>query len=132
MDIAPMEDEFAGAFWQGAREHRLLIDRCGDCGWWIHHPRPMCPHCLTRNVTPQEVSGRGRVVSTAVTHRPPVPTDPDELPVLHVLVELDEQPGLRLASTVVGDERPSIGDRVEVVFDDRPGGFTLPRFRLVA
>lgn len=123
------DDEFAGAFFSGAREHRLLIDRCQDCGWWIHHPRPMCPRCLTMNVSPEEVSGRGTVVGHAVTHRPPVPVAASDLPVAHVLVELDEQPGLRVASTLVGRRRPEVGQRVEVVFDDLED-VTLPRFQV--
>lgn len=129
MHVEPVEDEFAGAFWRGAREHRLLIDRCQDCGWWIHHPSPFCPRCRTRHVEPEPVCGRGTIVSHAITHRPPVPTDVADLPVLHVLVELEEQAGLRVASTLVGIDRPVIGAPVEVVFDDRDG-YTLPRFRM--
>lgn len=129
MELRPVDDEFAGSFWSGARDHQLLIDRCQDCAFWIHHPRPMCPRCLGTNVTPEPVSGRGTIATHAITHRPPVPTDPDELPVLHVVVELEEQEGLRVASTLVGHEPPTIGAPVEVVFEDHDG-FTLPRFRL--
>lgn len=130
-ELRPIDDEHAGTYWQAAREHRLEIVRCQQCGWWIHYPRPMCPRCLTEDVTPEEVAGTGSVASLAVTHRPPVPTPADELPVVHVLVELDEQPGLRIAASMVDGQRPEIGARVEVVFDDRDG-FTLPRFRLVS
>ena len=34
------------AFWfEGARQHRLLIQRCKQCGSLRHPPRPMCAEC---------------------------------------------------------------------------------------
>lgn len=126
--MRPVENGYEGTYWTAAREHRLEIERCRDCGHWIHYPKGWCPRCRTRNVRAEAVSGRGRLVSHTTTHRPPVPVEHTATPVVHVLVELEEQAGLRVAATLTGGV-PRIGARVHVVWDDRDG-YTLPRFAL--
>ncbi len=116
--------------WDAADEHRLDILRCGDCGTWIHYPQPRCPACLGADVAPGTVSGRGTVASFTVTHFAPTPALADSLPITLVMVELEEQPGLRIVTNLVGAERDElrIGLPVEVTFEDRDGE-TLPQFR---
>jgi uncharacterized OB-fold protein len=46
-----------------------------------------------------------------------------------IQVALDEGP--RLTSNLLGPEQPSIGQRVEVVFEDVDSELTLPRFRMI-
>ena len=54
-----------------------------------------------------------------------------DVPYVVAVVELDEGP--RLLANIVGPDIASlaIGDRVEVVFQDRPEGATLPMFQVV-
>jgi uncharacterized OB-fold protein len=80
---------------------RLLINRCEGCGTWIYPHRPMCPKCWSWNVTPTEVSGRGRIFMFTVIHQP---RDPDSLimePVVPAAIELIEQAGLRYLGRIV-------------------------------
>lgn len=130
MPAAPVVDDASRFYWEAARAHRLEILRCRDCGTWIHYPRPRCHRCLGADVAPAPVSGRGIVASFTVTHFAPSPELAAELPITLVLVELEEQPGLRVVTNLVeaepGDLR--IGLPVEVVFVDHDG-FTLPQFR---
>jgi uncharacterized OB-fold protein len=129
--VPPVVDTSARAYWEGARGHRLVLAACTGCGFLVHYPRARCPRCLSTAIEPREVSGRGRVASWTVTHRPPAPAFAEDLPIVLVLVELDAQPGLRIAATMAdGEARPTIGDAVDVVFEDRDG-YTLPRFRLM-
>ena len=44
---------------RGWLDRQLLINRCDDCGQFHHPPKPICPECWSRNLTPTEVSGRG-------------------------------------------------------------------------
>jgi uncharacterized OB-fold protein len=83
------------AQWKGFLDRRLLIARCGDCGHWFNPPRPMCPHCWSDRVAPHEVSGRGRVQWFTLLFEGEVD------PTVAVVVELEEQPGLRVTSTII-------------------------------
>jgi uncharacterized protein len=89
-------------FWQGGAEGVLRIHHCGGCATYFHPPAPICPRCASFDVAPRAVSGRGKVASFTVNHQAWTP----ELtaPYVVAIVELDEQPGLRLLSNVVGCE----------------------------
>jgi uncharacterized protein len=120
------------AAFRGRLEHRLLVNRCADCGLWHQPPRPMCPRCWSTNVVATEVSGRGTIFMAIFLYQGPPAEGVDyATPYPVVTVELDEQEGLRLASTVVGapNEEITIGRRVEVDWIDR-AGVPLPVFRL--
>ncbi len=117
-------------YWDAASEHRLDILRCRACGTWIHYPQPRCPSCHGADVAPQTVSGRGTVASFTVTHFAPTPDLADALPITLVMVELEEQAGLRIVTNLAEADRGElrIGLPVEVTFEDRDGE-TLPQFR---
>lgn len=104
-------------FWTGGERGELLIDRCDDCGLWLHPPKPVCRECLSRSVRPVPVSGYGTVYSYTVNYQPWMPDL--EVPYTLAIVELDEDPGLRL-TTRLTDVEPGavrIGLRVRVVFE---------------
>jgi 3-oxo-4,17-pregnadiene-20-carboxyl-CoA hydratase alpha subunit len=116
------DDEF---FWQGVAESRLLLARCARCANLQHPPSPMCPVCGSLEWTVQEASGRGTVHSWIVSRHP---SDPDELPRVVALVELEE--GVRLVSNLqdVGPDRVTNDMAVELLFRE-VDDVTLPQFR---
>jgi uncharacterized OB-fold protein len=116
------------AFWTGGRERRLMISLCEECGYRTHPPTPRCPSCFSDRVAPNPVSGRGRVYSFTINRREWSPGL--EVPYVIAVVELAEQPGLRLLSNIVGcvAEDVSIDMDVQVDFVERPPAF-LPVFR---
>jgi uncharacterized OB-fold protein len=124
----PMIWENAG-FWEGVREHKLVFQRCKECGTWIHPPRPMCPKCHSLEKEWAPSSGKGTVFSWVTYRESPDPAF--RTPYSVVLVELAE--GMRLISNMVdiNPEQIFIGMPVEVVFDDIAEGLTLPKFRKV-
>lgn len=88
--------------YRGWLEHRLVLNRCTDCGRWHHPPSPLCPDCWSTNVVPTEVSGRGTVYLCIKLHQgPPAPDVDYSQPHPVVTVELEEQEGLRYTSTVI-------------------------------
>lgn len=116
-------------FWRACRQGRLEFLRCSACGHYVHPPKPVCPRCLGRSLGWEAVSGRGQVYSFTVNHKPWYPGQ--EVPYVIALVELEEQPGLRLTTNLVGckPEDVTIGMGVEAEFlplDDEIG---LPLFR---
>ena len=115
-------------FWDAAQRGELHILRCNACGMYVHLPRPACRSCQSTDLSPARVSGRGVVHSFTVTHFPLPGFQP---PFAVALIELDEQPGLRLASNVVdvAPEDLEIGLPVEVTFEKVADDVTLPLFK---
>src|SRR5690348_3001400 len=98
---APVPDVLTEPFWTGARERRLVIQRCRGCGLWVHLPRPVCRRCQSFDLGHESVSGRGTVYSFTETWKAFHPFFVDRLPYLLAVVELVEQPGLRLLTNLV-------------------------------
>ncbi len=119
------------AWWQAAAEHRLLVQRCADCGQTRMPPGPLCPACRSFNRTWQEVSGRGSIYTYTVVHRAYVPSLADKVPYVVIVVELEGSGGTRFMSNLVGvDPRTAhVGMAVELVWEDVAPGLALPRFR---
>lgn len=105
------------SFWQGGQSGRLMVHHCQVCARWFHPPAPMCPRCGALEVAPQAVSGRGQVASFTINHQAWTP----ELttPYVVAIIELDDQPGLRLLSNVVGcaPDEVRVGQPVQVRFE---------------
>lgn len=106
-------------FWQGGAEGELRLRRCRACRTWIHPPSPVCPQCYRKDLAVEAVSGLGTVATFTLNHQPWVPA-PDH-PYAIAIVELDEQPALRLMTNIVNcpAEAVHIGQRVRVTFDER-------------
>ena len=89
-------------------------------------------HCQAEEFELAETTGRGVVYSYAVVDRPLHVGFVDALPYVVVLVELDDQHGLRMLTNLVdvpAGTPLSCGMPVEVAFEGR-GSATLPQFQL--
>jgi uncharacterized protein len=125
--ILPRPDGPSGFFWTSGRDGLLRFLQCVDCRYLIHPPAPFCPSCHGRRTCPAVVSGRATVYSFTVNHQPW-----DGIGDVYVIavVELAEQPGLRLMSNII-DVDPSdvaVGMSVQVAFEDHDPVY-LPMFR---
>lgn len=125
--------ELTRGFWDAAAEHRLVIQRCDECGTWRHYPQERCPQCTSDAWTWQAVSGRGTIYTFTVTHQAFHPYWADRVPYAVATIELDE--GVRLVSDLppTDTDRVAIGAPVEVFFDEETIDgvtVTLARFRL--
>lgn len=116
-------------YWKGARNHKLLIQKCENCGKKIYYPRMVCPKCLSSDLGWVEASGRGKVYSYSVVNRPPSKEFSEDVPYILALVELAEGP--KMITNIVGcePEKVKIGMDVEVVFDDVTEDIALPKFK---
>ena len=119
-------------YWEAAKQHRLVLPHCRDCGAFWFPPSAKCRHCLSANFAWDEVSGQGRIYSFVVYHRHYHPGFEFELPYVVAVIELREGP--RLLSNIIGtawqDVRCDLP--VRVVFDDDPRGLSIPKFAVVA
>jgi uncharacterized OB-fold protein len=129
----PVADDLTSQFWDAAKEHRLVVQRCGSCGYYNHPPRPYCDACTAQEMRFEPVSGRGTVYSFTVMHQRDVAGFEEEAPFINIVVELAEQPRLLMVSNLALSERAKvkIGAAVEVYFEERGEGVVIPQFRIV-
>ena len=112
-------------FWDGTRAGELRLQRCSACSHVYFPPRPFCPKCAARKVEWFKASGRGRLFSYVIHHRPAPGFTP---PYSIAVVELEEGP--RMMTNIVGckPETVRIDMPVQVVFDDVTPEISVPKF----
>ncbi|MEV5843593.1 Zn-ribbon domain-containing OB-fold protein [Streptomyces sp. NPDC051985] len=124
----PLPTPETAPYWDAAREGVLRVQRCNSCRRHYFYPRSFCRYCASSDVEWTAVSGRARLVSYTINHRP-LPPFASTSPVI-ALVELDEGP--RLMTNIVGvpplPEHLPLDMRLEVTFEER-GEMVLPFFR---
>src|ERR1700755_223760 len=118
-------------FWDGTKAGELRLQRCNACGKVYFPPRPFCPACAARDVSVFAASGKGRLYSYVIHHRPVPGFTP---PYAIAVVELDEGP--RLMTNITGcpqtPEALQLDMPVEIAFERLDDEITLPLFRPAA
>jgi uncharacterized OB-fold protein len=132
VDIAkprPRPTPTSQPFWDALRTERIDLQRCDDCGAWVHYPRVRCSNCLSAALSWHTVDGTGTVYSFSIARQATAPPFADEVPQIITVVELPQ--GVRLSTTLVdvapGDVR--VGLPVVPVFDHGDDGMTLLRYK---
>jgi uncharacterized OB-fold protein len=124
----------AREYWQGTKEHKILVQKCTNCGRFRWLPKPMCPDCNTFDAEWTDVGTTGTIFSFFISYRGFGRVWEQHAPYVVVLVEFDEAPNVRIFADLIDVEadpdKVKIGLPVEVVFDDITDKITLPRFRL--
>ena len=118
-------------YWDATKKRVLTIQRCADCHHYIFYPRRICNYCRSDNLEWKPVSGKGKIYTYSVVHRPVSKAFASEVPYVVAIVELDE--GARMMANVVecDPEKLQINDRVSVVFDPVSDDLSLPKFKPV-
>jgi uncharacterized OB-fold protein len=98
--MVPDPDGRNADFYRHAATGTLHVQRCVDCAHAYHPPRYLCAECGSSDLAFVPASGRGRVFSWTVTHRPVDPGWAAELPYVTVVVALDE--GVRVVGALRG------------------------------
>lgn len=115
-------------FWEAAKRRQLVACRCASCQAFRMPPTPYCPECRSTDVDWPELSGRGRVYSYAIVHGYPGVSDITLVP---VVVELEDAPGVKIVSNVVGIDPEDVHIDMELIVDFHPiaDDWMLPIFR---
>ncbi len=121
----PQPDRDTAPFWDAQNHHRLIFQRCSNCGYVRYVVGPLCPNCRSFAFQWIESSGRGRIYSHTTVHYQAHPAFP--VPYTVLLVEMEEGP--RLVAQLRNPEgRPfGIGTPVRVEWEDHPNQ-SLPVF----
>jgi uncharacterized OB-fold protein len=136
--LLPAPDEDSQPFWDGCAQGELRMQMCASCGRRRFPPRPMCPWCRSFDVAWQAMSGLATVWSFVIPHPPLLPAYAAEAPYNVVVVELDDDPSLRMVGNLVDGPDATldsvdpttvrIGEAVRVVFDTAVDGISMPRW----
>jgi len=129
--VLPQLTDHNRDFWTAGVRGELRFWRCGDCGFYIHPPQPICPQCRSKNLATAAVSGRATLASYTINHQRWMPGP--ELPYVVAIVAIVEQPSLRLTTNLVNcpHDQIKIGMPVRVIFEhhaDADGDVYIPLF----
>src|SRR3990170_8316358 len=125
----PTADEASELFFRGARERRLMLLRCAQCGRHRLPGRERCADCWSTDAEWVQASGRGKLYTFGIMHQQYYPAFADVIPYNYAPVELEEGP--RLVTSIVDcpNEELRVDMPVEAAFDDVSEETTLVRFR---
>ena len=117
-------------FWDAVKRHQLSLPKCKACGHLHYFPRPFCPHCFSWDLEWVPCSGKGKLYSYVINHRP-APGFEEEAPYVIAVVELDEGP--RMLSNLIdiepAPEAVQVDMPVEILFQDVDEETTMFKFR---
>ena len=132
-----MNPALAQAFWNGLRQHEVMVPHCKTCNRHYSYPRERCPYCMSENQEWSKASGEGRLYSYTVVCQSSDPAFRADVPYITCVVELNE--GARVVSNLVNVDvqeylavdapKTKIGQRVVPVFDDVTPEWTLLKFK---
>ncbi|BBK32331.1 hypothetical protein EDC65_1129 [Stella humosa] len=125
----PKIDTLTRPFWELAKDEKLAVQLCNDCGDRHFPASPVCPKCLSKDQGWEVVSGRGTLFSWVTFHRAYWNGFAKDLPYDVCLIELDEGPFF-VSNLVDAGGEAAVGARVEVVFEPITDEITLPKFKL--
>jgi uncharacterized OB-fold protein len=121
----------AKPYWDGLKEHKLMMPKCEACGVVFFYPRVMCPDCHSRRLTWIESSGKGKLYSFEIVQQRLNPNY--KLPTPYVLAMIELEEGARLMSNLINveaDPRALKCDMpVEVVYEKLTDDITIPLFQ---
>lgn len=123
----PVVDADSAPYWEGAKQGRLMIQKCRETGRTFLYSRRLAPGAGEADWI--EASGAGEIYSWTVARRPAGPAFKADTPYVIASITLAE--GARVLANVVTDDPDGlhIGRKVEVFFDKVSDDLTIPKFR---
>ncbi len=132
MSLPDINDQFTKEYWEHAKKHELVIQKCNNCGTFRFTPAPICYHCQSFDFEWHKVSGKGTVYSYTIVHYPAHPALKEKVPYNIVLVEIPDAGNVRILGNLIDgtpDEEILIGMPVEVTFEKINDDVTLPQWK---
>jgi len=127
--LRPYVDFDNRGFWDGIKQHKLVFQKCKDCGLFVHRPRPMCPRCLSTEKEWVASEGKGKVYAWVNFVYANAAYPGIKVPYAVAVIEMVE--GVRMISDIydVPPDEVYIGMPVEIMYDDIADDLTLPKFK---
>ena len=114
-NVTPLPTPEYQPYWDGAKEGKLVLQRCQECKKYNHPPVALCNYCGNREAELkwEETSGRGTLYSYYICYDTSVSGFEEKVPYAVILVELEEQPDLILMSNILNHEYDAMGGGLE-------------------
>ena len=109
------------AFWEAARDARLLLRHCRGCDRSHWYPRLLCPLCGSDATDWRDASGQGALYAFSEVLR-------TDVPYVLAYVRLDEGPVLMTNLVDCDAAALRIGQRVRALWRQLPSGRHAPFF----
>lgn len=114
-------------FWEAAKRHVLVAQKCEDCGDLRYPALEICPKCWSPNQVWTEISPQGTLFSFVVYHRALDSSKNNEIPYVIGRVVTDDGPIFNVRLDIApGDAK--VDQRVRASWDDVNDEVTLLRF----
>jgi uncharacterized OB-fold protein len=128
----PVPPERDKPYWEGAMRGVLVLPKCTKCGWMTRRLELICPKCQNEEFKWTELSGRATIYTYAVARQTTTKGLEGDVPFVVLQASIDEQPGLCIATNLVGDfDIDGLELGLPLVFDvEERGDVKLPQFRL--
>lgn len=119
----------SAAYFEAAKEGRLVFQKCQHCDNIQFPPRHHCVNCWQSDLKWIESSGKGRVETYTIVRRAPLPKFRNKTP--YVVASIIVEEGPRMITNLVGATAldVKIGDNVSVTFAPNADGEILPLFQ---
>jgi hypothetical protein len=121
----PVPDEQSKPYWDSVAAHAMELQRCTRCETFRFYPTAVCPECFSTGFDWRPVSGRARLYSYSIVHKPVTEAFAEESPYVVALITLAEGPTMMTNLVEVPHEEIAIGMELRVGYRDFDG-FTLP------
>jgi hypothetical protein len=127
----PVITDLTRPFWAAAKEGRLVMQKCANCGTVNFHPKPWCIECGSRDLEWTDIKPKGTVYSYTISNTVAMnfPGWKDDLPVLLGLIDLDDGARMYAQVTHCSPEDIHIGMRVSAYFEAISEEAGIPKFR---
>lgn len=130
---SPKPSDWSWPFWENAKQGRLVVKTCRDCGNVDHPPYLFCTACGSEEADWRPALGRATIFTYAISeYSVPAPFIED-LPYVMAMVDLPEGPRMIARIVECSTAKLHRGLEVEVVFPPARSedGFVLPVWRPV-
>jgi len=104
------------SFYKFVSEGKLMAAKCNKCGNILLPPKPMCPTCLTKDLSWIEVKNKGKLLTYTVIHVSPAQFQ-SMAPYVLGIIKLVDGPNLIGMIRGVEDSKIRVGMNLTVGFD---------------
>ena len=106
------------AYWDGCREHKLMVQKCKTCGRLRIPASYVCQNCLSTETELVEMKPEGTLYSFVVMHRAFHPSVQDKVPYIVATIDLSEDVRILANMFDVDPDELKCGAEVTIDFAD--------------